>query len=329
MKKILKKIFFAVFPILFITSLYACFDPFCIVHHYDYSSLKFLQMKKTFDINQDYIKTEIFIKNFKDKYFDTYVFGNSKSLLLDSSHLQNLFSSPSYYNYAVNFENIYGIEKKLEYLDTNKKEIKNVLLGFDADVLRRPKNSTGHLFRKHPILTEETYFNFQFLCYIDIYEITFIKILSSELKNRLFNLQSETKLNIAHLDSNILTKKDSIYYSNKQLFYNRSTEQQFSKPVIMPRNKIILSNIARILKKHNTNYYILIQPLYNQTKLSPSDMRELCTIFEKNRIYDFSGKNDITNDKYNYYENAHYKKAIANKILDSILLLSKVNSRNR
>ncbi|MCX6296671.1 MAG: hypothetical protein NTX97_11510, partial [Bacteroidetes bacterium] len=73
-----------------------------------------------------------------------------------------------------------------------------------------------------------------------------------------------------------------------------------------------------ILKSHNTQYKIVISPLYNQEKLDPGDLNYLVNLFGGENVFDFSGINFITNDFHNYYETSHYRPFVCDYILNII-----------
>jgi hypothetical protein len=76
--------------------------------------------------------------------------------------------------------------------------------------------------------------------------------------------------------------------------------------------------MKEIFAANNTDYRIVLSPMYDQKKLNAKDMNTLYEVFGKDRIYDFSGINDITQDMYNYFETAHYRPSIAYRIMDSV-----------
>jgi hypothetical protein len=80
----------------------------------------------------------------------------------------------------------------------------------------------------------------------------------------------------------------------------------------------MLKQIQTILKKHNTDYRIIILPMYDQYKFNEQDMNVLYSIFEKERIYDFSGINKYTLPIGNYYEPGHFRDILGKQMLDSI-----------
>ena len=79
-----------------------------------------------------------------------------------------------------------------------------------------------------------------------------------------------------------------------------------------------MQKAAAILQKHNVNYRIIISPLYEQIKLNPTDVNVLNELFGKNYVYDFSGKNELTEPVGNYYENSHYRSFIAAKLFQRL-----------
>ena len=68
----------------------------------------------------------------------------------------------------------------------------------------------------------------------------------------------------------------------------------------------------------HTDYRIVISPLYDQKKIDTTDLQFLRTVFGADKVFDFSGINDMTASIYHYYETSHYLPAIATEIMDSI-----------
>jgi hypothetical protein len=100
-----------------------------------------------------------------------------------------------------------------------------------------------------------------------------------------------------------LIKKDSInYYKNvKPLFKKPPVKQHFSDQIVGKNQRLLLQKMAEILSKKHTNFKIIITPHSDQIKIANSDLKKLEKIFKKKNVYDFSGKNWITNNIHNYY----------------------------
>ena len=62
----------------------------------------------------------------------------------------------------------------------------------------------------------------------------------------------------------------------------------------------------------------MISPLYDQVKFNPEDLSVLQEVFGHNQVFDFSGVNEFTTSKYNYYETSHYRPHVANEIMKKV-----------
>lgn len=316
MKKLFYKLFIAALPLLIITALYIYADPFMVVRHHDDAGRKHLE------INEDYDRTETFIKENGAKKYDSYVFGSSRAALFHGPHLEKLFGSDKIFKYTVVFETLFGAEKKLSFLNKQGAQIKNVLLAIDPQFLAAAENSKGHLFKKHPLLSGEGELDFQLANYIDIYSTDFIQSYIKLLKTPAppavqVGIKATTDPYLRN-DGLIARNRDSFYIARKKEFYPRSGKLEYAKTVIGPAQKALLDSIRNIFALQHTNYIIVIHPLYDQKKMSIEDMNLLYSLFDKNKIYDFSGINEYTESIYNYYEAAHYRTFIAEKVMDSI-----------
>jgi hypothetical protein len=127
------------------------------------------------------------------------------------------------------------------------------------------------------------------------------------------------------LEAAIKNNRDSFYTSRKRVFYERGSDQKYSPSVIRKKQKELLMKIKEILNSDQTNYRIVISPLYDQLKIDSTDINYLYSEFGKEHVYDFSGINDMTQSIYNYYENSHYRPFIATRVMDSIYV-NKVSS---
>jgi hypothetical protein len=65
---------------------------------------------------------------------------------------------------------------------------------------------------------------------------------------------------------------DDYYLPRKSVFFKRDTIQQYSPVVIKRIQEVMLTEISNILRKNNTSYKIIINPLYDQKKLNIEDL---------------------------------------------------------
>jgi transposase len=101
-------------------------------------------------------------------------------------------------------------------------------------------------------------------------------------------------------------------------FGKRPRLEQQSRPLITPEFEDILNKIAQLLKKHKTNFKIIITPAYNQIRINEADLALIEKIFLKENVFNFSGKNIFTEDKYNFSDINHFDEIVGWKMLDEI-----------
>ena len=338
MKKFLSKLLgfslIGIIPLLALVILYLALDPFKIIKSYD--SLIDPKEKCFVAINQDYVSTTTFIKNSKKINYNSFIFGNSRSMFYQVAEWKkHLSNNSTCYHFDASGEGIWAIDKKIEFIDKEGKEIKNVLLVLDYSVLIRDKPKSGHLFMITPALVNNSNL-------IDFHETFLSSFLSPKFLYTYLDFKISGKIK-PYMKENfllddrprnydVLTNEfkynyfeklmdQNKYYTPERLsvFYERDTLlQKFSPPALHDSQKKILSRMNSILKKHHTNLKIVINPLYNQKKLNNNDLVYLKNLFGSDNVFDFSGINEFTKDYKNYYEAEHYRPQVATKIMDVV-----------
>ena len=117
------------------------------------------------------------------------------------------------------------------------------------------------------------------------------------------------------LENLIETDPVRYYEAHRALFYPRKPELQVSDSVIGPGQIKLLESIRNILKADSSDYRIVVNPLYDQLKLNPADLRLLKNIFGNGNVFDLSGINWFTEDIHHYYETSHYRPYVADSIM--------------
>lgn len=116
---------------------------------------------------------------------------------------------------------------------------------------------------------------------------------SLEYQKRVWSLSKEEKelhyyyipeYNELHKDGaeELLESNPDMYYEiiNKDsVFYERSGRVSIAEQVIHEEQKRALNELSALLKNHNTDYRIIISPLYNQISLNPVDVRYIQDVF--------------------------------------------------
>ncbi len=319
-------------PFLFFVGFYFYLDPFKVVKHYD--SYYHSGRPNYISLNKDYISTENWVNHHAQYDYDSYIFGNSRSMFYEIGSWKNYIGADSEkcYHFDASGESIYGIAGKFRFLAAQKAKIRNVLIVMDAGALNKADNSAGHLFLKDPLISGQNRLAFQTDMLKDFFDFDFLRALldfklSGKIKDYMkkdFLLDDKpffydyvtNEVRMDHYEEMIRKDTASYYGPREDIFYPRdSTVQSVSDAVIRQPQLALLDTIHRILLEDQASYRIVISPLYDQKKINPADLRILRNIFGEKNVFDFSGINAITNNKYNYYEVSHYRPHIAKKIM--------------
>ena len=331
MRRFLKSILYfsllGIVPAALLLLSYIYFDPFKVIRYYDDFSYAYINP------DLDFISTEVYIRNDPKYHFNSFILGSSRTMAYQpKSWMQHLPNGARPYVFAASNESVYGIYTKLKFLDSLNRKIDNALIIYCRDVtFNKTANESGHLFIKHPATTMESKFDFH---------LTFFKSYLSPLFFTNFHLYTITKKFKPYMAAYIESKKvrydkitnqvsivdgeDEIrktpaeyYRKRKDIFYERKNEQTDSIQRIKEKQLFMLKEIKRILEKNHTNYRIVLSPLYEQIKFNTTDYAILKRLFGQN-IYDFSGKNFVSESKINYYETSHYRPVMGDSILNLI-----------
>lgn len=327
MRKFLPQLLLYISPVLILLSIYLYEDPFRVLYHYD--SYFSTSDSAYYKLNSDYISIQSLIQNHKKDSIDSYIFGSSRADGYSVSEWGKYINSRHGYHLNVAWESLYGIEKKMEFLNNNHYPIKNVLIALDNDILSVTKKQNGHLLIKHPETTGESSFQFQSEFLKDFFLdkdflFAYLKLISSKQPGP---AADGSVLNLIRFSYNARANEFSykveddtvkFYKEREKIFYDRDPILHYSKAVIGDEQKKLLMNIKNMLAKNNTNYRIVVNPLYNQLKISAQDLKTLQNIFGGKYVFDFSGINDFTKSKYNYYETSHFRPRIHNAIMNII-----------
>jgi hypothetical protein len=331
-KRLFIKLLLFSIPFVCFVLLYLFMDPFKVVRQYDsyYNS----GQPNYISLNKDHISTQNWLNHHNKYGYDSYIFGNSRSLYYEVNTWKDYIGVPyqKCYHFDASGESIYGIAKKFEFLDRQQAKIKNALVVIDGELLNKADNSAGHLFLKDPNISGDHKFKFQLESIKAFFDFKFLTSfldfkMSGQIKeymkkeflldDRTFYYDNVTnEIQQQQYEGIIKNNPTAFYEPRKDVFYARdTTKQQVTPKVIREAQLQLLSSIKNILQKNKTNYRIVISPLYDQKKLNPEDLKILKDTFGEKNVFDFSGINDFTKDFHNYYETSHYRPHIAAAVM--------------
>jgi hypothetical protein len=325
-------------PCFILPIFYFVMDPFHI-----FSSIKdYSRPQHRVTINAGHIATRIYDKYHDDFNYDSFIFGNSRSIFWEIDHWKNYIQPNSKcFHFNQSSETLFGINKKILFIDRKGGVIKNALIILDVDSILDSSRS-GYMSLTSPILLSslghfvkfhlshfKAFVSPRFLFNFIIYKST----------GNYYNFMSKT-FNISPLvyefSSNEsryeqferIIKKDYTLFYNKKLmtrFYERNEKEITSDNIIFKNERKLFVEIKNIFNKHQTNYKIIINPLYNQFRINDKDLKILNSIFGKENVFNFSGKNKFTNDFKNYYEDSHYRPHVSKEIMKMIYTEKRLN----
>lgn len=322
------KALIAAIPTVLLLGTYLLLDPFKVVRNYD--SYYKNGVPSYVILNRDFVSTETFLVKNSVEHYDSFIFGNSRSLFYEVKEWQKHISSSRCFHFDASQESLYGIHSKICYLDRNGVNIQNAIIVLDASTLSQTTNSEGHLFRKDPKLSGESNWDFQRIYIGAFLDIKFIgaylyfslsghyreSMMKQILDDRPMNYDLRSnEISFGAIETMIAKDPSSYYSGREKLFYPRSTDAKSSPSVIGIPQKNMLSNLASTLKRHNCNFKIVINPLYDQQAIAQEDLKYLKECFGRETVFDFSGINKFTQSYTNYYETSHYRPHVAREIM--------------
>ena len=326
MRNFLKYCLLFISPMLVMVVCYVVFDPFKLIKHYD----SYYDLTDVITLNRGYVSTMHYINN-KDTYnYDSFIFGNSRSIAYHEEEWQKYIPEGSLcYHFDESGGSVGGIYFKIRYINKYA-HIKNALLVVDPYLLTTTVQ-TGHLGSIPPVLNYyQNIINFHVESFLAFYNISFIHAfidykLTSTYKSYMGWLIKDPSKNCSYnsvnneLLDNLREEKvlNGTYYDEEHIsvFNEKQFPNRIANVAINEERMDMLKSIKLIFDEQHTNYKIVISPLYDQVKLNPIDFNVLCDIFGKENVFDFSGKNKWTDDYHNYYEDSHYRPCVANEIM--------------
>lgn len=328
--KLLRKIVILILPILVFIVIYFLTDPLKVI--YKYKEFKNSQI----ELNSGYVAWQTYLNNKDTVDYNSFILGNSCCMAFPTKLWDKYIHSNSSINLNANSESIYAIYKKLSRLDYYNENIDNVLIVVDNETLRRSTPSYSHTHILHKDLSNMSFFKFNFSIMKSLFRP---KILISYIDYGIFGKirkymkgiitdKIDSRNNITNDIINpreLEIKKDSLNYwhIHQNEFPPKQPNKILSRSIHIEEIRL-LNKIKDILQKHNTNFKIVISPEYRLIKLNPNDLNTLQEIFGKSNVYDFTGKNELTDKLEYYYEESHYR-----PVLGDILLRKIYHSENQ
>lgn len=318
MKKFLITILlFFVIPLLLLVGVYVITDP--------YRTLRKFSLEYFDDTNRDYLSTELWLMNYPEQKYDSYIFGSSRGSGFNTYHwLKHLPEGSHQFLFQAWTESLTGIEQKISYIDKQGYPLKNAIVLIDyPGTFRKNQMPTEALYLKHPLFSGQPKIVHEAILFYDFMQkpsqwIRAIKIMGEKPVVGFDPITNDWEWNGENKsrDVSVPPMKDSLNFcseATRTAFIKKHegmTDKDLptSKSVINEQYRHQLANIAEIFKRQGTDYRIVIAPgyCYDDPKINAVDLETLQQVFGADRVYDFSGKNYITEDYNNYSDPIHF-----------------------
>jgi len=333
MGKFFLKVLVVTSPLLLIMAVYIVTDPFRVLRSYHFDNYYDWQH---WEINRELASTENLKERLsKNDVPDAYIFGNSRSLVFRCDVWESFLNDHTRpFHFDAASESLFGLYTKVKYLDAKNIPVHDALLVCDVTLLSKIVNDHDVTHIKHPDVSDESKFAFQanfikgyFTDFFFFKQIDFLlwgktrsymKDIFAINPGYIKTVPYENDYYYQKYDSMLAADSIAYYVYKNDVFYERPTKPETFDAVIKEKQIAMLKEIKAIFDKNKTRFKIVISPLYDQAKINEADIKALTGIFGEKTVYDYSGRNEITATKYNYYESSHFKPYIARKILTDI-----------
>jgi hypothetical protein len=115
----------------------------------------------------------------------------------------------------------------------------------------------------------------------------------------------------------IIEKEGEEYWAQRQTEFP-ARHYRMMDPSISPDAMAKLDTLSNIVKRNKTNLTLVIGPDYWLKQINPKDVAILKKYLGQDNVYDFTGYNNYSAEKHNYYEKGHYRPIVGNDKLKRI-----------
>lgn len=323
-------------PIAILTGVFFLTDPYKTLKPF---SLDYLDLT-----NRDYLSSELFLMNYPEQHYDSYIFSSSRGCGINTYHwVKYLSEGSNQFLFQAWGETLTGMAQKIDYIDQHGYALKNVLLLLDIPGAFDPVQlHSGANVIKHPAFSHQPKWLFQLTLLYDFLQkptqwtraikkwirpipesISFDSVSNDwEKENRNRDLATPPEKDSLCL----LNSRSKSFYIAQAICAQSSNLLQESGPLIHNEELRLLRHIREVFDRKGTDYRVVISPLYCylNPSLSHEDRQVLSEVFGQEYVYDFSGKNAFTEDYNNYSDSKHFGLSVGWHLIEQIY-----NSENK
>ena len=330
MGRFLKKISILLFvPLLLLLAVYFVTDP--------YKTLKPFSLTYFDTTNRDYLSSELFVLNYPEHQYNSYVFGSSRGCGINTYQwLTYLPEGSSQFLFQAWGETITGIDQKIAYIEEHHYPLENALILIDIPkTFSRPQLPHIAMAIKDPRFSHQPRWLFQATLFYDFIQkpSEWKKAVRNKIKGIRPAITFDTVSNDwekgnKELDLSGPPKKEcmrNLSRKAKEVFMRDYVDYPYaalpeSVPVIDDSLQEIMDHIKRVFDRNETDYRIIVTPGYGYQypAISDEDLRALQTVFGEENVFDYSRRKEITLDHDNFADPNHFGLNVGWQILEEV-----------
>ena len=308
---------FVTIPLVLLTILYFISDP--------YKTLKPFSLDYFDPMNRDYLSSELFLMNYPEQKYDSFVFGSSRGGGINTYHWAKYLSiGAKTFLFQAWDETLTGIEQKISYIDKSGYDLKNALVLIDIPgTFAKDQAPTEALSIKDPAISGQPVWQYQMILLYDFIQkpsqwIKAIKeLLNSSAPEVSFDIiTNDWDKNNQYLNVSFPPQKDSLRNMSsvsravflREVSNKSGSDVVTSDPLINDRFLMQLNHIKQVFDRHKTSYLILITPgyCYSSPSIASEDEEVLRRVFGDSFVFNYSGENELSCDYNNYSDPKHF-----------------------
>ena len=323
-------------PLLLLLGIYLWTDPFRCLHTFDINDID--------ATNREYLSTELFLRYYPTQQYNAFIFSSSRGCGFNTYTWKTYIGEDTRpFLFQAWGETLTGIELKMDYLDKHDVNIEHAIIMFDIPgTFGSTQLSHEALGMKHWIFTKSSRFSYNAIQYYNFIQKPsfWIKNIHKTLEHSKETCCSDTISNDWESDNCLnyatLPPQDSLKKCSdmtRRTFFAKlnsvqDSAQKVSQPIIKGEFVEQLKHIKAILDTQNTDYHILLSPAicYLHPSVNPLDLEILENIFGKERVHDYTGRNELTEDYNNFSDPNHFGLRVGYLIMQDIYGTRKLSS---
>lgn len=330
MKRLLKRLLLLIgTPAVALLLLYLVTDPFKTLRPF---SLQYFDK-----LNRDYLSSELFLRNDSVYHYNSFILGSSRCCGFNTYHWKHYLPPGSrQFLFQAWCETLTGMEQKLDYLDRNGNGIGNVLLLIDIPgTFAKEQLSKECVFIKHYRFSGQPKMLFQACMFWGFVKMPsrWFSAMKQIIRPEPMAFPADTVSNDwgyvnRHADIHVQPQPDRLSNLSdkgrqsylKKIEGKTDADLKVSEPLITEAFKQQLIHIKKIFDGHQTEYRIVVSPAYcyMHPAINPEDLELLQEIFGSENVFNYSGKNRLTSDCYNFSDADHFGLSVGWQIIEDI-----------